>query len=377
MAKFQFMWFMKQVISLIVSLLVSVFGSLVLAQTPFTVTWGFDGNTGASSSSPNVQGSGAALTGVNLSGISPYAPGQSGQAGNIQNWSVSTCNYSEFVQITLQPLNGEKMTITGLSFFFNRSNAGPQEVYVRSGMDGFSGNIGAFAVTDGYQQANIGLAYADVSGSVSFRIYACKLISQGGTLRLDNIVVSGTVTQTPTPVSLLYFDARPTGNAVQATWETTQEVDAGLFVVQRSRDGVSYERIHEQPATGNSQGRQRYTFLDHQPPEGTSYYQLLHVDSDGWRYAAKPVLVMVKTDRPLAAVAPNPASPAGIFVVLQQAVRPEVVVLTPAGQPVTGQWQQTGVQEGQWVPVQPLSPGLYWLVLTEGGTKQVITVLIR
>ncbi|OIN57767.1 hypothetical protein [Arsenicibacter rosenii] len=368
---------MKLVIFLIVSLLASVFGSLVLAQTPFTVTWGFDGNTGAVSSSPNVQGSGANLTGVNLSGISPYAPGQSGQAGNIQNWSVSTCNYSEFVQITLQPLNGEKMTLTGLSFFFNRSNAGPQEVYVRSGADGFSGDIGAFAVTDSYQQANIGLSYANVAGSISFRIYACKLISQGGTLRLDNIVVSGTVTQTPTPVSLLYFRAQPEQNGVQTEWATIQEDKASHFVVQRSRDGRAYERIHEQPATGGTQIRQQYTFRDKQPLEGTSYYQLLQLDSDGRELAMKPVPVTVKTNRPLAVVAPNPASPTGIGMVLQQAIRPEVSVLTTNGRPVTGQWRQTGMQTGQWIPDQPLSPGLYWLVLIEEGTKQVIAVLVK
>ncbi len=143
----------------------------------------------------------------------------------------------------------------------------------------------------------------------------------GGTLRLDKYCVSGTVTQTQTPVTLLYFRAQPEGNGVQTEWATAQEDKASRFVVRRSRDGQVYETIHEQSAS-----RKFTNPPDHIPFVIISHWreeELLPAAASRQRrrqYAMKPVYVTIKTDRPSAVVAPNPASPNGILIMLQQAV---------------------------------------------------------
>lgn len=370
---------MKRLIALTISLLVSVFSVFVQAQTPFTVTWSFDGYTGAESSSPNVSGGGADLVGVVLNNLSPYSPGQSGQAANIGGWSHNTCNFGEYVQVSVQPMNGEKITLTQLSFFVNNSSSsGPQEVRVRSSIDGFSGDLLVQGVSTGFQQAVVGLGgstYTNQTGSISFRIYGCN--GNGGTLRLDNLVVGGTVTQTPLPVELLYFRAQLQASAVQLSWATAWERNADRFVVQRSRDLNEFTDITTMSAIGESSARQLYSFIDRWPNAGANYYRLRQIDSDGTFADSKPVAVVMNDDTPSFTVLENPANRGHIAIAVRNMPDPVFRLWTLTGQEIH---VQSSLQpDGTWLlsANEALPTGLYVLYLQHGEVRLASRVIVN
>ncbi|KAB7731942.1 hypothetical protein F5984_06905 [Rudanella paleaurantiibacter] len=273
----------------------------LLAQTPFTARWSFDGNTAGSSSSPYISVGNAGFVGVAPANFGPYVPGVAGQAINVDNWSPSMCNRAEYVSITLQPNQGQTMTLNQLSFYFSRSLAGPVTVSVRSSADNFGNDIYTGTATESFQQAVVGLsggAYANQSGPVTFRIYGCP--PQGsGTLRLDELTISGTVTVTPLPVSLLYFRAQALpDNRVQLSWATTWERDADRFEIQRSRTLAEFGTVGQLPARGTTDARQFYTFTDDWPDAGTTYYRLRQVDRNGTAHLSEIVAVVLDDRTP-------------------------------------------------------------------------------
>jgi hypothetical protein len=85
----------------------------------------------------------------------------------------------------------------------------------------------------------------------------------------------------PLPVTLLDFAAQPAGGQVKLSWQTASERNTAHFVVQRSADGKSFERVGQVPAKGNSAELALYQSLDTDPYTGLSYYRLQMVDLDG------------------------------------------------------------------------------------------------
>ena len=265
-------------------------GQLALAQDPFTVRWSFEGNANGTTSVLYITAGAAGFVGVAPNGFGPYTPGASGQAVNVDNWSTTTCNRGEYVTITVQPNRGKTMTLNQLSFFFARSSSGPNTVSVRSSVNNFGSDIFTGTATENppYQQASVGLsggAYTNQTGPITFRIYGCP--PQGaGTLRLDEIVISGVLPQFALPVSLLYFRAQPQpttadhANRTTLSWATTWERDAAYFEVQRSRSLREFGTIGQIAARGTTDTRQVYNFSDDWPDGGTTYYRLRQVDTD-------------------------------------------------------------------------------------------------
>lgn len=86
----------------------------------------------------------------------------------------------------------------------------------------------------------------------------------------------------PLPVEMTYFKGNKIDdNAVELTWETASEKDAAYFEVQRSSNGVDFEKIGEVNAAGFSLSPIQYSFIDQAPFHGVNYYRLKKVDFDG------------------------------------------------------------------------------------------------
>lgn len=352
--------------------------SPVSAQATFSAIWPFDGNTGGSTNQANVGAGGASLTGVGLNNVANYVAGQNGQAANIANWSQSpACNFSEYVQISVSAQNGQKITLTSISLYVNRSASGPQEVHIRSSVDGFGSDLTAAAVGTGFQQVSIGLSgsgYSDQTGTISFRLYGCN--GTGGTLRLDDLTINGNVTTTPLPVSLLSFTGKAEGNRVQLAWTTTWERDADRFVIDRSTDLTEFIQVGDVPAKGTTDQRQDYGLTDPNPSPGPNYYRLRQIDRNGSIHSYRPISVIVRTDEPAVSVFPNPADPDRIHLRFWNADGASVRLLTLSGQVVSGYLERTP-GEADFRPTQPLLTGFYWLEVTTNSTRRTIAVLVH
>lgn len=91
------------------------------------------------------------------------------------------------------------------------------------------------------------------------------------------------VSCSPLPVELLSFSATLLENhAVRTAWATLSEKGSDYFDVERSIDGVTFEKIGRVTAAGNSTELIEYSFIDEDPIRGKiNYYRLKQVDLDG------------------------------------------------------------------------------------------------
>jgi hypothetical protein len=88
------------------------------------------------------------------------------------------------------------------------------------------------------------------------------------------------------PVTWLSFDAQKVNADAHLAWRTAQEQRCSLYEVERSTDGVNYQKVGQQICR-NSQSVQNYNYVDLNPGKGTFYYRLRQVDTDGkFEYSA-------------------------------------------------------------------------------------------
>lgn len=346
----------------------------------FSVRWGFEGNQNATSSVIYITASSANLSGTSPANFGPYGAGQSGQAINLAGWKEASCDRNEYAEFTVQPNRGQLMTLTQFSFFFARSAGGPQQISVRSSINGFSSDIYNGTATESYQQGSIALSggsYTNQSGPITFRIYACPP-NGGGVFRLDEVVISGQLPNFALPVELLYFRAQPQGNAVGLSWATTWERNAGKFTIQRSRNLTEFLTIGEVAATGNTDSRQTYAFTDQWPDAGTTYYRLMQTDRDGTTQQAKPVAVTLDDDTPVLAVLENPANAENLSITTRNLTGASFRLISLTGQSVRLSAENQATVSTILRANGAISAGLYWLqAIRSDGRVVGERVLIR
>lgn len=82
------------------------------------------------------------------------------------------------------------------------------------------------------------------------------------------------------------------GKNVQLNWNTATEINTKQFDVQKSGDGTSWRSIGTVAAQNVSTGA-RYSYLDNNVSDATTYYQIKLTDNDG-ATSFSPVIVMRK-----------------------------------------------------------------------------------
>ena len=65
------------------------------------------------------------------------------------------------------------------------------------------------------------------------------------------------------------------------TWKIATEINNAGFEIQRSKDGIEWEKIGWQTGQGSTSTAHSYTYTDRNPLFGTSYYRLRQVDFNG------------------------------------------------------------------------------------------------
>jgi len=84
----------------------------------------------------------------------------------------------------------------------------------------------------------------------------------------------------PLPVKLIDFNVTAEGKKAHLTWQTATEQNSDRFEIERSLDGVRFERIGSVKAAGNSTSHINYNYFDLTPKKGINYYRLKEVDID-------------------------------------------------------------------------------------------------
>lgn len=98
------------------------------------------------------------------------------------------------------------------------------------------------------------------------------------------------------PVELLSFEANAKGGIVVLEWTTLSEEDHDRFEVEKSTDGVSFDRIAILDGAGNTTSFSTYEALDQAPEQGDNYYRLKIVSFSGAIEYSPIQIVRFETD---------------------------------------------------------------------------------
>ncbi len=143
---------------------------------------------------------------------------------------------------------------------------------------------------------NVGSAYAK-SFSPALSTFTYQPLTIGNAL-------------SPLPVELLGFTVKPVNNLDAALeWSTASETNNDHFEIERSLDGVTFEKIATEKGAGNSTQIIKYDLIDEKAGEkistGTIYYRLKQVDYDN-KYSYSGIQSVFFTSAGSALIYPNP-----------------------------------------------------------------------
>jgi len=189
-----------------------------------------------------------------------------------------------------------------------------------------SGNI-AVAVSNECQTINVTLP---VTGG------SCVFYAGGNN---DGFSVT-TVSNIPLPVALVSFNAEVENNVVKLTWETSSEFENDFFLVERSKDGKTFERLTKVDGSGTTTTAMKYQATDPDPYHGTSYYRLSQTDYDGSMEYFRVISVKIETFYEVTRLYPNPVSKDAVLHVdyfAEEDGPVKISVIDPAGRSSEGQ----------------------------------------
>ena len=93
------------------------------------------------------------------------------------------------------------------------------------------------------------------------------------------------------PVEMTDFSANKKENKVILNWTTASELNNDYFQLERSIDGQDFPIIGNVQGNGNTNEQTNYSFIDHNPAEGTNYYLIKQMDYDGAYAYHGPVVI--------------------------------------------------------------------------------------
>lgn len=201
--------------------------------------------------------------------------------------------------------------------FINMANAiGPDNCWLTS--------------DDGLQLTGVsaGIDDGDNTGVTAFDIRNYNRIANG-------VVDMGAYefNSTALPVSLFDFYGNTSSNRNSLYWKTVSERNSRLFEIQRSAEGIQFEKIGEVSAMGYSDNIRQYQFNDDHLSASKYFYRLKQVDNDG-RYVLSTIILLTNKDADPVNIFPNPVKNMATLVFRQNLVNEEFILLDSDGRMV-------------------------------------------
>ena len=194
-----------------------------------------------------------------------------------------------------------------------------------------------------------------------------NLTSSGG----SDLFISKLGPTSGLPVTLLNFEVFKNLNDARLTWQTSSELNSDKFEIEKSTDGLHFEKTGEVKAAGNSNTIQTYHFIDKNA--GTNFgqklfYRFLQFDLDG-KFVYSPVRsINFKQDGKGIGVFPNPSHK--IITITSANPKPgsTYIITDEKGRKVlNGSLNDAATP----VDISHLVNGIYFINISEPGNKTV------
>ena len=116
-------------------------------------------------------------------------------------------------------------------------------------------------------------------------------------------------TETTLPLSFLNFSGAIKDNDANLIWQTQNEISTSHFAIEKSFDGVSFEKIGEVKSFSNSTTINSYSFIDKGlTNKSILYYRLKQIDIDGkFNYSKILALKSINQTNNAINIYPNPS----------------------------------------------------------------------
>ena len=161
------------------------------------------------------------------------------------------------------------------------------------------------------------------------------------------------------PLTILQFTIIKQGNSILLNWQTTTEINASHFNIQRSTTGKDFTTT----GSVNAKGASEYSFKDIITPNGVVYYRLEIVDKDGSKTYSE--VKELRIDNGQLIISPNPAKD---MVTISGSNLKQVTLVDFTGRPViTKEVNSNSIK----LAIGNLSKGIYLVkaTLLDGSTK--------
>lgn len=204
------------------------------------------------------------------------------------------------------------------------------------------------------------------------------------TITINDTDIIGPVICGTFPVELLDFSAIQEELDAVIQWSTATESNSSHFVIERSIDGEIFESVSDNiSAAGNSSSTLSYQFVDQDIAKmgvAVFQYRLKQVDLDGaFIYSDLEILTVAASSSLYISAFPNPAVnelTLSIRSIASQHVSWRLI--DQVGREVKkGEIDNVIARYDTSIPVENLSPGLYYLQVEGESQSESVRVLIR
>jgi Secretion system C-terminal sorting domain len=165
------------------------------------------------------------------------------------------------------------------------------------------------------------------------------------------------------PIELLSFQAKNQNNQNLLTWQTATETNNKGFEIERSFNGIDFEKIGFIKGAGNSNQTQNYQFIDAKPFNVT-YYRLKQIDFDGKFDYSNTISIKIGKEKSIQFY-PNPTT--GIITIESEAIlNVDILIYNTIGKLIKSTKTQNNT-----INISELPKGVYMVSMTNNENRFV------
>jgi Secretion system C-terminal sorting domain len=178
------------------------------------------------------------------------------------------------------------------------------------------------------------------------------------------------------PFQLLDFTARQNKNNIDLKWITTSEENIVAYNVERSTNGINWEKAGAVNANHSNLPNKQYQFTDQKPLRGKNYYRIASVETTG-RFQYSPVLSITFLTHDIirgVSVFPNPSNDHIVISADKNDMIRQVEIFAADGRLVK---KITESEAAIRINTSDLIKGLYMLKVSTSDGQQTVHKMIR
>jgi len=176
------------------------------------------------------------------------------------------------------------------------------------------------------------------------------------------------------PVSLLSFTGTLSGDKALLNWKTAMESNVNDYVIEKSKDAISFSVIGKVPARNILIGGS-YSFSDIESINGQVYYRLKILDKDG-SFAYSKIVSIKAGASGISGVKifPNPVTTSVTVSYPVASERASLSILTADGKKI-GEYIVSVGSNQRTIDVSPLTPGQYFIIYLHSNQKCILSFI--